>query len=164
MQLYSKKVLTIALVDAQKQNRDMGQPACLGTPAILLEQCLETSAWDSKYFEVYWTSLLPNGQAVSPRAAQYSTAGWSGVVQELCHQDSLVRQALLANALGLLAHHSGQHSIVMEGWRAYGRSLEMLSQSLSCMSQDSHAKMLATAMLLKQFQVSLVSAILANIE
>lgn len=140
-------------IDSYRGSRDIGQPARLGKPPSLLKHCLESSAWESKYFEVYWTSLLPNGQVFSPQATQYSTAGWSGVVQDLCYQDNLVRQALLANAIGLLGHHSGQHSIVMEGWRAYGRSLQMLSRSLLSMSQENHDKILATTMLLKQYQV-----------
>ena len=140
-------------IDSYRGSRDTGQPARLGDPSPLLKHCLESSAWESKCFEVYWTFLLPNGQVFSAPATQYSTAGWSGVVQDLCHQDNLVRQALLANALGLLGHRSGQHSIAIEGWRAYGRSLQMLSRSLSSMSQDNHASIFATVLLLKQYQV-----------
>jgi hypothetical protein len=144
---------TLSLIESKTQTLPQYRPAILPPPVrLMLERSLERGALESKYFDVYWTSLLPNGQIFSPQAARYSTAGWTGVVQDLCQRDDLVRLALLANALGLLGQHSGQQPIIMEGWRMYGRSLQVLAQSLPAMSQGSD-RVLTTSMLLAQYQV-----------
>jgi hypothetical protein len=120
---------------------------------VMLERSLECTALESKYFEVYWASLLPNGQAFTPQAAQYSTTGWMGVVQDLCQRDEAVRLALLTNALGVVGQHSGQQPMIVEGWRMYGRSLQMLAKSLPARSQEGSDKLLAASGLLAAYEV-----------
>ena len=132
------------------------QPRVLALPLPLtLERSLERTAFESRYCELYWASLLPNGEAFSPRAARYSTAGWTGVVQDLSHRDDMVRLALLANALRLLGQHSGQESIMIEGCRMYGRSLQLLALSLPAAGPETRDKLLTTSLMLAQYEVRL---------
>ena len=126
------------------------------------ERSLDRSASESNHVGFYWTSLLPNGQVYSAQATRYSSLGWAGVVQDLWHQHDLVRLALLANALGLLGQHSGQQAMIMEGWRMYGRSLQLLAKLLPAMSKDKADILCTTSMLLAQYEVRLSSGVLAD--
>lgn len=123
------------------------------TASVMLERSLERVALESKYFEIYWDSLLPNGQAFTPLAAQYSTTSWIGVVQDLCQNDDAVRLALLTNALELVGQYVGQQAMIIEGWRMYGRSLQMLAKSLPASSQEGSDNLLAASGLLAAYEV-----------
>ena len=111
---------------------------------VLQSQCLDN----------FWASFLPNGQIVSSKAADYSTAGWTRFAQDLGQRDSLVRYALLANALVLLGDQSGQQQMTVQGWRAYGKSLEMLARSLLTSNQGKGDELLVSSTLLAQYEVS----------
>lgn len=119
----------------------------------MLDRALERTASESRYNEVFWTSFLPNGQGFSPRAARYSTAGWFGTVQGLCQRSESVRLALLANSLGTVGQATGQQQLVVEGWRMYGCSLQVLARSLAVMSREKSDELHATCCLLAQYQV-----------
>ncbi len=119
------------------------------------QKSFERSALESKYFETYWSSLLPNGEAFSPIAVRSTTLGWTNIVQELYPKDDLVRFALLASATGLLGQHSGEKSLVMEGWRMYNRSLQVLANSLPAVSQEKSNRLHVTCKLLAQYEVCL---------
>jgi hypothetical protein len=120
---------------------------------VILGRSLERTALELKYFEAYWASLLPNGEAFTPRAAQFSTTSWIGVVQDFCQWDDAVRFALLSNALELLGQHSGQHEMITEGWRMYGRSLHMLAKLLPARTPGGSDKLLAASGLLAAYEV-----------
>ncbi|OQV03760.1 hypothetical protein CLAIMM_08763 [Cladophialophora immunda] len=96
------------------------------TALLVLERSLGCTALEAKYLDFYWTTLLPNGQPFPPRAARYSTTSWAGVVQDLCHRHSLVRLALLTNALGLLGQVSGRQQIIVQGWRLLLAAYELI--------------------------------------
>lgn len=90
----------------------------------VLEKSLERTACESKYLEVYWTSLLPHGQAFPPQAARYSTTSWTSAIQDLYHEDPLVRVVLLANALTLTAQRTEPPALIVQGRLLYGLSLQ----------------------------------------
>lgn len=125
------------------------------TPNVspVLDKPLWSMTMQSQYFNNFWSTLLPNGKIFSVQAARYSTAGWTGVVQDLCQRDGLVRLALLANALGVLGEQRGQRSVIVAGYRAYGRSLQILARSLSTMGEAKGDELLATSLLLAQYEV-----------
>jgi hypothetical protein len=74
-------------------------------------------------------------------------------VPNLCERDGMVRLALQANALAVLGEQSGQQSTTIEGWRAYGRSLQILALSLVSRSEEKGDELLATSLLLAQYEV-----------
>ncbi|KAJ9616958.1 hypothetical protein H2200_000678 [Cladophialophora chaetospira] len=114
---------------------------------------IERTALQAQCLDNFWTSLLPNGLHFPSQAARYSTAGWTGVVQELDQQDSLVRLALRANALGALAKQSGQQSLTVEGWRVYGKCLQMLARSMPAKCNEKSNELLATSTLLAEYEL-----------
>lgn len=119
-----------------------------------LEQVLSRMALQLQCLDYFWTSLLPNGRIFPDQAIRYSTAGWFGLVRDLCAQDCLVRQAVLANALGMLGdEQGGKHSMTMEGYRAYGLTLQLLARSLPAMGQTKGDKLLIVSQLLGQYEV-----------
>lgn len=130
-------------------------PVTSGSP--LLDPSLEHVALQSQCFDNFWNALLPNQQAFSDQAARYSTAGWTEVVRDLCQKDDLVRFALLANALLILGEQSRQRSVVVEGWRAYGRCLQMMAQSLPIIAEERGDKLLTASTLLAEFEVCRIS-------
>ncbi|EXJ69487.1 uncharacterized protein A1O5_07523 [Cladophialophora psammophila CBS 110553] len=123
------------------------------TALLLLERSLGRTALEIKYLDFYWTTLLPNGQPFTPRAARYSTTSWTGVVQDLGQRQGLVHLALLTNALGLLGQVSGQQSTIMQGWRLYGRSLQALAKSIPAKSQEAGDGLLAASGLLAAYEL-----------
>ncbi len=126
---------------------------CIPSLPVVLEASLERTAVSARYLEIYWTSFLPHGQGFSPRAAQYSTTSWVGVVQDLCYRSDVVRFALLANALGLVGQQSGQASVIMEGWRMYGKSLHTVANALAAAQGAGTENLLAASGLLAVFEV-----------
>lgn len=74
-------------------------------------------------------------------------------MQGLCERHSLVRLAVVANALSLLGDQSGQGFIVVQAWHVYGRSLEILARSLPAMNDTNGDELLATSILLAQYEV-----------
>ena len=110
-------------------------------------------AMGSQCLDNFWNSFLPNGLSFSAQAARYSTAGWTEVVLELDRQDSPVRLALSANALASLGEQSGQRSVTVEGWRVYGKCLQLLAQSLPAKTGQESDELLATSMLLAEYEV-----------
>ncbi|KAI1322411.1 hypothetical protein F5Y16DRAFT_404513 [Xylariaceae sp. FL0255] len=112
-------VQTYAYVSAQGQ---------ISSP--VLHTSLERTAHETKCLEVYWTSLLPYGQAFPPQAASYSTTGWTGAIQELYQRNPLVRTVLLASGLTLTAQRTGCQSLMAQGRRLYGSSLQMMAYFL----------------------------------
>ena len=119
----------------------------------VLEPSLERVGLQSRCIDNFWSSLLPNGRSFSSQAARYSTAGWHGVVHDLWPRDNLVRLALLANALGMLGEQSGQRWMIVEGWRAYGNSLQMLARSLPTVGAKKGDELLIASQLLAQYEV-----------
>jgi hypothetical protein len=130
-------------------------PAPYQLSAPVLEKSLERTACESKYLEVYWTSLLPHGQAFPPQAAHYSTTSWTSAIQDLYHEDSLVRVILLANALTLTAQRTEHPSLIMQGRRLYGLSLQGMARSLLDKRQKNWGKILAACGLLTSYEVTL---------
>ena len=120
-----------------------------------LELSLAQAMLEAQYFDVFWASFLPNGRHFSLEAARHSTAGWGKLVPDLCQQSELVRMGLLANALGLLGRHSGHAPVIVEGWRCYGKTLQILAKSLPKMDEENWDKLLVASMLLSQSNVRL---------
>lgn len=124
----------------------------LSTP--VLEKSLERTACESKYLELYWTSLLPHGQAFPPQAARYSTTSWTRAIQDLYNDDSLVRVVLLANALTLTAQRTESPSLIVKGRHFYGLSLQAMSRSLLDKKQLNWGRILAACGLLASYEVA----------
>ncbi|KAJ9637379.1 hypothetical protein H2204_004803 [Knufia peltigerae] len=118
-----------------------------------LEQSLGSVAFQSQCLDNFWSSLLPNSREFPKSASNYSTAGWTRIVQGLCERHSLVRLAVVANALSLLGDQSGQGFIVVQAWHVYGRSLEILARSLPAMNDTNGDELLATSILLAQYEL-----------
>lgn len=120
----------------------------------VLERSLERTACESRCLEAYWTCLLPHGQAFPSQAACYSTTKWTSAIQDLYHQDSLVRVVLLANALTLTAQRTKIPSLMVQGRRLYGLSLQMIARSLRDKNQRDWARILASSGLLAGYEVA----------
>lgn len=75
------------------------------------------------------------------------------MVRDLCQKDDLVRFALLANALLILGEQSKQRSVAVEGWRAYGRCLQMMARSLPAIAEERGDELLTASTLLAEFEV-----------
>ena len=128
--------------------------ALLSVPISSVSQkSLERTSLESKYFETFWTSLLPNGEPFSPQAAALSPLGWTCIVPSLCTSDDLVRLALLANATGLLGQHSGEQALIVEGWRMYGRAMHALAALIPAASQERNDRLQVASKLMAQFEV-----------
>lgn len=121
--------------------------------APVLRRSLERTACESKYLELYWTSLLPHGQTFPPQAALYSTTSWTSAIQDLYHVDPLVRVVLLANALTLAAQRTESPSLIVQGSRLYSLSLQAMSRSLLDKKRRNWGRMLASCGLLASFEV-----------
>jgi hypothetical protein len=119
----------------------------------IASQALNSSALQSQCLDIFWTALLPNSQEFSNTAARYSTLGWTPIVQKFCRQDGLVRLALLANAMGSLGQRHGVRSLAVDGWRAYGKSLQILAASIPTMGVEKGDELLAAAQLLAIYEV-----------
>lgn len=119
----------------------------------LLKRSLESTALESKYLEIYWTSLLPHGQAFPPQAGRYSTTRWTDAIQDLYHEDPLVRTALLANAVSLMAQTTENPSLMAQGWRLYGFSLQATARSLTGGKLQGWGRALALSGLLASYEV-----------
>ena len=108
---------------------------------------------ESKSFEIYLASFLPNGQPFPREAARYSTFGWTGVIGDICQQNPLVRHAVFACALAILGQQNGQLSMTVNGCRMYGKSLQALAQSILTMRQERSDTLHITSKLLAQYEV-----------
>ncbi|KAJ9607131.1 hypothetical protein H2200_008203 [Cladophialophora chaetospira] len=122
---------------------------------MLLEKSLERTAREVKYLEVYWTSLLPHGQAFPPQAARYSTTRWTSAIQDLYHKDPLVRVVLLANALTRTAQRIEDPSLMVQGRRLYGLSLQAVARSLLDKKRQDSGRILAASGLLTSYELLL---------
>ena len=122
--------------------------------APIWEKSLERTARECQYVEVYWTSLLPHGQAFPTQAAHYSTTSWTSAVQDLYHKDPLVRIVLLANALTLTAQLSKQPLLMVQGWRLYSMSLRLIARSLLDKRRQNTCGVLAASGLLASYEAS----------
>lgn len=122
-------------------------------PNPVLRRSLEHSALEAKYLGFFWTSLLPYGQAFPSQAAQYSTTSWTSAVQDLYHKDPLVRLVLLANALTATAQRIKQQSLILQGRRLYGLSLQQVARSLADKKRQDWGKILAASGLLASYEV-----------
>lgn len=118
-----------------------------------LQRSLERTALESNYLNIYWTSLLPHGHAFPPQAGHYSTTRWTDATQDLYHEDPLVRNALLANALSRVAQKTGDLSLMAQGWRLYGISLQTLAHLLRDRNMQDWGRTLAVSGLLASYEV-----------
>ena len=125
--------------------------------APIWEKSLERTARECQYLEVYWTSLLPHGQAFPPQAARYSTTSWTSAIQDLYYKDPLVRVVLLANALTLTAQHTNHLSLMMHGGRLYNLSLRLIARSLLDKRRQNTGGTLAASGLLASYEVGSVA-------
>lgn len=124
------------------------------TQTTVLVKSLERTARESQYLEVYWTSLLPHGQAFPPQAARYSTTSWTGAIQDLYHKDPLVRIVLLANALTLTAQQIKHPPLMVQGGRLYSMALRLIAQSLLDTQRHNVSGVLAASGLLASYEAS----------
>lgn len=150
MPISSKSYPPLALLDETQtyiSERDQGS-------APFLQKSLERTARESQFLEVYWTALLPHGHAFPPQAARYSTTSWTSAIQDLYHQDSLVRLVLLANALTLTAQRTEHPSLVVQGRRLYGMSLQAIARSLQDKKRPNWGRMLGASGLLASYEVA----------
>lgn len=125
-----------------------------------LQRTFERTALESKYLEIYWTSLLPHGHAFPPQAGHYSTTRWTGATQDLYHKDPFVHNALLANALSLTAQKTKDPSLMAQGWRLYGVSLQALARSLRAKNTQDWGRTLAASGLLASYEVGIAHTVL----
>jgi hypothetical protein len=56
-------------------------------PTVVLSDSLARSAYKSHYLEVFWSSYLPNGRALSSRAVHDTLGGWTNTIQTLYSTD-----------------------------------------------------------------------------
>lgn len=119
----------------------------------VLQRTLERTALESKYLEIFWTSLLPHGHAFPAQAGHYSTTRWTGATQDLYQEDSLVRNTLLANALSRVAQKNEDPSLMAQGWRLYGISLQTLAHLLRDRKIRDWGRTLAVSGLLASYEV-----------
>lgn len=117
------------------------------------QQSLSAAALYSLYLDGFWSAFLPGGVACSKRSAECSHIGWSIPVQTLCERSGLVRFALLSNALGVLGQQSGKSDVRCEGLRLYGKVLQLFARSLPAREESGTEELLATSMLLGQYEV-----------
>ena len=133
-------------------------------PSLVLQHSLDRTALESKYMEIFWTSILPNGEAASLQAARHSNFGWIRVVQDLCNRDTLVRLGLLTNVVGLIGQDTGQRSMLMASWCMYGSLLQTMARLLAVISQERNERLLVITMLIARYEVRLCVSAFAGIK
>lgn len=81
---------------------------------VVLPNTLTCSAYEDRVLGLFWSSYLPNGQALSSETVQDTLAGWTNAVRELYPTDDILKKTVLAMCLTSNGRHEGQKWMVEE--------------------------------------------------
>ncbi len=97
----------------------------------MLADPLARTAREEMCLANFWEWYLPNGRVFPSQAGEYSSGGWTNVVQRLYPGNEILRLALLANGYSSLGQRDGDEALVKKGIEAYGHALNGLGRALA---------------------------------
>lgn len=121
---------------------------------ITLPDKLTQSAYESRYLGLFWSSYLPNGQALLSDAAQESLGGWSNTIQALYPSSNILKKTLLALCLTSTGMLDGKKWMLQQGLGMYAGAMHDMSMALQRPSSAHNDAILTTAKLFSLYEVS----------
>lgn len=97
----------------------------------ILPRGLARSAYEVKYFGLFWDLYLPRGQALGEYYLQHSVGSWTNIARDLDGTDDALHEALTAMSLTSLGHRHGERHLKEEGLKHYIAALSEVKAGLN---------------------------------
>jgi hypothetical protein len=131
---------------------------------VTLPDALARSAYEGRYLELFWSSYLPNGRALSSDAIQDTLGGWTNTIQALYPTNEILRKTILAMAMTSTGKHDGKGSMIEEGVKLYVSALQDMSGALKKPSGANSDAILTTAKLFSLYEVCISAVKIGEIQ
>lgn len=118
-----------------------------------LQHSLSRSAYETRYFGLFWDLYLPCGEAPSEYYQRHCVGGWTTFARENYKADPALYRALLAMSLTSLGHKQADQSLRDEGLRQYGRALGEIKVGLRNPKRQRSDAMLVASRTLGLYEV-----------
>ncbi len=121
--------------------------------AIALPDPLARSAYQAKYFGLFWESYLPYGRLLPPAITTDCDGAWATILWDLSRRHPTIHQALLAISLTSAGTRDGQRWMREEGLKLYGIALAKMGTALRDPTSTKTEEMIIATRLLALFEV-----------
>ncbi|OHW99584.1 C6 zinc finger domain-containing protein [Colletotrichum incanum] len=102
----------------------------LPTTDVTLPHSLTRTAYEEKYFSLFWDLWFPCGSTSPGLSIKYPVADWMTAARAMYRDDSALRGTLLAMCLSTIGRHNRQDWLLSEGVKLYVQALNELNNGL----------------------------------
>lgn len=102
-----------------------------GAQQVTLPDTLARSAYEQKYFDIFWRTYLPERKPFPQHVTRYTGGGWTNTLPQLCSISPPIRKILLAMCLRTAGQTENKIWEKEEGLKCYISSLKDMSAALA---------------------------------
>lgn len=102
-----------------------------GVHQVTLPDTLARSAYEQKYYDIFWRTYLPERKPFPQHVTLYTGGGWTNMLPRLCSMSAPIRKILLAMCLTTAGQTENKLWEKEEGLKCYVSSLKDMSVALT---------------------------------